>query len=220
MNVQFRALRALSLLSFIVLGTLLAQAGNITVQNASFESANLPDNSGNGNFSQLVPNSLLGQADGTLPDWAVTFATMADAAGGFAPNNGPNNWTTPWWDGNNVAYLEVDGDGSTVSLSQVLAATLQNNTQYTLSSLIGRRKLPNFSTEFDYDLELWAGNTMLGSASNLSLARDSSGMDSLVYNSGSSNALAGQQLKIVLSSTGGGDEGLTEVFFDDISLDG
>jgi hypothetical protein len=58
---------------------------------------------------------------------------------------------------NSVGYLQSEGVG-TVSLSQTLSATLQNDTTYTLSALIGRR---TYTPRFNYAIQLWAGSTIL-----------------------------------------------------------
>jgi hypothetical protein len=187
------------------------RADVVAINNSGFESGNLTQ-VGNGTFSQLVPGSSIFAAGGTLDNWTVAFSTTASAAGGFDPSAGGVNWTTKWWDGNNIAYLQI-GAAGTVSLSQTLTATLLDNSTYTLSALIGRRE---FTPNFNYAIQLYAGTTLLDSASNVSLASNSSGSDSFVYSSGASNALAGQNLKIVLSSASTG--AFTEAFFDDVAL--
>ena len=112
----------------------------------------------------------------------------------------------------------------TASLSQTLSQTLQSNTVYTLSPMVGRPIITtlnydgqNLPIEFNYALQLWAGSTMLASASNLGLANNSSGTDSVTYSSGLNNPLAGQPLMIVLSSTGS-DGAITEADFDNVAL--
>jgi len=188
-------------------------ASPVTILNPSFESGNLTQ-AGNGVFSQLIAGSTIFAAGGTLPDWVAATSTIASTAGGFFPSPGGFNWSSPWWDGNNVGYVQI-GAAGTVSLSQVLSATLQDDTVYTLSALIGRR---SFTPRLAYSLELWAGTTQLGAASNLALANDSFGSDSLVYSSGANNPLSGQALMIVLSSAGLNGS-FTEAFFDQIALD-
>jgi hypothetical protein len=188
------------------------QGSTITVQNAGFESAILAQN-GNGTFSQLIPGSTIFASGGTLDNWVASSSTVGAAAGGFDPGSGNPNWTSTWWSGNNIGYLQVTS--GTVALSQTLAATLLNDSTYTLSALVGRRL---FTPALNYSIQLWAGSTMLASASNLALAINSSGSDSVTYASGSSNPLAGQTLSIVLRSTYAGGQ-VTEAFFDNVSLD-
>ena len=200
------------------LGTLPLMA--VPIANASFETATLTTvGTINGSYNNLIAGSTISASGGTLSNWNVSTTAGVNASGGaFAPTVGGNNWTTTWWASNNVGYVQMTAAGST-TLSQSLADTLSNNTTYTLSSLIGRRM---FTPTFNYAIELWAGPTLtgatlLGSASNLALASDSSGLDSLVYNSGAGNSLAGQTLHVVLRSTGRG--GFSEAFFDNVTLD-
>jgi HpiC1 cyclase/Bacterial Ig-like domain (group 3)/FG-GAP-like repeat/Viral BACON domain/Right handed beta helix region/CARDB len=185
--------------------TLVVRAASLTISNASFETATLPISSGNGPYSNL----LTGQ--GTLGSWTASTTSANALAGGWAPTLGGSNWTSKWWTGNNVVILQVNAAG-TVTLSQTLSDTLQNNTSYVFSAKVGRRN----TAPFNYSLQLSAGSTVLGSASNLSLASNSSGTDTLVYNSGANNPAAGQPLIIALTSTTAGAP--TEVSFDDISL--
>src|SRR5262245_20563308 len=122
---------------FFLLLSGLIQAAPLTIQNAGFETGSLTQ-VGNGTFSQLVAGSSVFAAGGTLPNWTVAFTSTGTAAGGFAPSAGGVNWTSTWWSGNNIGYLQAN-TGSTVSLSQVLVDSLANNTTYTLGALIGRR---------------------------------------------------------------------------------
>jgi hypothetical protein len=191
----------------------LAMGTSIAVPNSSFEMAALPLSAGNGPFSNLIAGSTLYSTAGTCADWTASSTTNNAAAGCFAPSAGGNNWSSTWWTGNNIAYLQFEAAG-TVSLSQTLSATLQDDTTYSLSALIGRRE---FTPNFDYAIQLWAGGTLLDSVSDLTLAKNSFGSDSLTYFSGASNPLAGQQIEIVLSSTSL-NNAVTEAFFDDITL--
>src|SRR5262249_8899544 len=149
----------------------------------------------------------------SLGSWTASSTTTGAAAGGFSPSAGSPNWTSPWWAGNNIGYLQINQPG-TVSLSQVLTDTLQNNTTYTLSVGLGDRI---FTPVFGCTIQLLAGSTVLNSIGCPAIANNSSGSQTLIYNSGSSNALAGQTLSIVLASTNAGGA-LQEVFFDSVSL--
>ena len=200
--------------------TLAAQAGSITVTNASFESATLPFGAGNGSYNQLIPGSTINPpvTGGTLTGWTATSNSVNSAAGAYAPNAGGVNWTTPWWSGNEVAYLQESGSGVTTSLSQVLGDTLQDDTLYTLSSLVGCRTAGFFCAD---SIQLYAGTMLVASASNLSLPENSFGSDSAVYSSGPSDPHAGEVLSIVLSSTavpGTNSRTYTEAFFDSVTL--
>ena len=193
----------------------LADAQSISIQNSSFETATMSISNSNGSANNLIAGStIVGETTGgTLANWVASSTTLNAAAGAFAPSPGGNNWTSPWWTGNNIVYLQTKTPG-TVSLSQTLSTPLQNDTTYTLSALVGRR---TFTPQFNYSLQLWAGSTMLASASNLALASNSSGTDSVSYSSGPNSAQAGQPLMIVLSSAG--TNGIvTEAFYDNIAL--
>ena len=187
----------------------------ITVPNFSFETATLTLNAGNGPFSQLIPGSSLASASGTLASWTASSTTSSAEAGAFAPTAGGNNWTNTWWQGNNVGYLLLEGAG-TAALNGALGVNLNNNETYALAVDIGRRILAG---NFNYTVELLAGTTVLASASNLALAHNSSGTDSLTYSSGSSNPLAGSPLSIQFVVTDSGTT-LTEAYFDNVRLDG
>jgi hypothetical protein len=210
-----RILSLLFLACILSAGLAHAQSTSIPIQNSSFETANLMTfgNGGQGPYSNLIMGSTIDGFGGTLANWTSSSPTVNSGAGAWDPNPGGLNWTSKWWDGNNIAYLQISTAG-TVSLSQTLSTTLQNNTTYTLSALVGRRI---FVSRFSYALQLWAGSTMLASASNLALANDGSGTDSVSFSSGSNHPQAGQPVMIVLSCTGAAGI-LTEAFFDNITL--
>lgn len=151
---------------------------------------------------------------GTLPNWTVASNSVNTAAGGFAPSAGGNNWTSTWWSGSNIGYLQSTANGATVSLSQVLGDNLLNDTTYTLSALIGNR---TFGAGLNYSMQLFAGSTLLASSSALNLSDNTFGSDSLVFNSGANNPLAGQALMVRFSTTGSGS--FLEAFFDNVALD-
>jgi hypothetical protein len=188
-------------------------AQSVSISNASFETATLAFTSGNGSYSNVISGSTIGSPGGTLANWTATTSTTAAAAGAFAPTSGGVNWTSTWWSGSNIGYLQVNAAG-TVSISQTVAATLQTNTTYTLSAKVGRRI---YTPRFNYALQLWAGSTLLTSASNLALASNTSGSDQALYTTGANSPVSGQPLIIVLASTGI-DGTTTEAFFDNISL--
>jgi hypothetical protein len=207
--------------AIFLLGCMLAHAQAINVQNPSFETATLPINGGNGPFCQLIAGSTIAGyvQSGSVANWTASSTTKNAGVGVSAPTPGGNNWTTKWWSGNNIAFVQATSIG-TASLSQTLADVLQNNMVYTLSAQIGRPILAALDSEpvkFAYALQLWAGTTMLGSASNLALANNSSGTDTLTYSSGANNPQAGQPLMIVLT-TSGANGVITEAFFDNITL--
>jgi len=204
----------------LFLGCLIAAAQSL-VSNPSFETADLTLSAADGPYCNLIPNSTLAAypLSGSVANWtASSTSTQAGAGADSFPSSAlAANWTSKWWDGNNLAWMQINAAG-TVSMSQTLSAVLLNNTTYTLSAMVGRRLNGQFVGRFNYALQLWAGSTMLASASNLlTLTPGTSGKDSVSYSSGPSNPQAGQSLIIVLSSTGV-DGSETEAHFDEISL--
>jgi hypothetical protein len=208
-----RGSKAAVLFLMLVLVSGVIRSAPVTISNPSFETAALTL-SGNGPYSNLIAGSTIASTSGTLANWTASATTTAAAAGGFAPTIGGVNWSSKWWTGSNIAYLQLNAAGS-ATLSQTLSDTLQNNTTYTLTAKVGKR---SFGVSFNYSLQLWAGSTLLSSTSGLPLVNNTFAMDRLVYNSGAGNPGAGQPLMIVLSSTWTGS--FTEAFFDDVSLIG
>lgn len=200
----------------LVLGASLACAQTITIQNSGFETATLATG---GYQCNLIAGSLVYPTAGTLGNWTA-YSTTANAAAGaeFTGLQYPA-WTNKWWTGTDFAYLQIDSAGS-VWLAQTLAATLQSNTTYTLSAIVARPldTAPPGAARYNYALELWAGTTLLGSASNLTgMPVNTSATDSLIYSSGANNLLVGQPLTIILAATG--LDGVNTIgFFDNISL--
>lgn len=208
--------------SVILLCAGLAQADvAIPIPNYSFETATLPLNGDTrfavlaGPLNNLIAGSHLSDTAGTLADWTASSTSLNADVGALSPDPGGSNWSSKWWDGNNIAYMQETSPGTTASLSQTISYVLADNTTYTLSALIGRRAFA--PANLNYSIQLWAGSTLLTSASNLALARDSFGLDSAVYASGSNDPNAGKDLQIVLSSTDV-NGGFIEAFFDDVSL--
>ena len=205
--------------AFALAFSAVAWAVPITVLNPSFESAILPINGGNGPFSQLIASPAFGTVGGTLTSWIASSTDNNANAGGFDPSPGGSNWTTKWWDGNNIGYVQgfFAGTGTqVVSLSQTLSATLLAGTVYTLTVDVGRRSAAPAS---NYSIQLFAGANLLATANNLfALPPNSFGTDSATYSSPAGDPLAGQALRIVLS-TNNVLGGFHESFFDNVRLD-
>jgi uncharacterized protein (TIGR03437 family) len=196
-----------------LLGCLSGFAQDITIQNSSFEAATLPLFQFYGQFNNVIDHSVLNVTSGMLPAWQG-FSTITNAsAGALAPTEGGGNWTTTWFSGKNVGYLQIGSKG-VVSMSQTLSAKLQNNTMYTLSVVVGHRLA---TPRFNYSIQLWVGSTLLASSRPLVLPSDSFGRDSVSYATGPTHPLAGQPIRVVLAAVGA-DGYLTEAFFDQISL--
>jgi hypothetical protein len=205
------------LLSFTATLALLAtalHANLVPVTNPSFESATLPFDAGNGPFSQVVPGSSIFATGGTVDGWSVfTTSDTSAAVGAYDPNLSGINWTSKWWDGNNVAYLQANQPGTEIDLFQVLGA-LANNTKYTLTVDVGRR---GFTPVFNYVIGVGPEGKGLSLASNLHLASNSFGTDSVSFTTGPHAASTGKHVEIVLATVGG--DGPTEAFFDNVRVD-
>jgi len=117
-------------------------------------------------------------------------------------------FTTPF--GSQVAWVNTNAALETTA--SILSAVLEPNTDYTLSFNVGRRTDLNPPTRpNNYDVQLWAGSTMLGQAAGHTTLTDLSETDGFVVNIGSSHPAHGQALKIVLA-------GETQPQYDNLEL--
>ena len=205
-------------LALLFAGTALAVAQTITIQNPSFENANLTITGPYGTISNILSGSTLYPLSGSLSNWTAVSTTKSAGAGAATGPLGVNTFTSPFGTGSNWGYAQVAAAGS-AALMQLLPDTLKANTTYTLTVKVGHpgaQSVNGVAVRFAYDIELWAGTTEVGTASNLNLPPNSSGTDTITYSSGNS-ALVGQPLRIVLTTTGD-DGAITEAFFDDVAL--
>lgn len=200
---------------FVILAALAAgtaYATPLNILNPSFETATLGIVDPRGSAANLVPGSI--PTGGTLANWTPYGNMTSDRIGAVMPAPGGINWSSAWYDGSNIAYVRsVDAipGGPPSGLEQTLSDILQLNSTYTLGALIGRPTTD--LSPFNYSLELWAGATLLGSASNLTLAPDSAAPDTLTVVIGASHAAQGQALRVRLQSNGP----VTDGFFDLVS---
>ena len=126
-------------------------------------------------------------------------------SGAFNPDAGAFAAGAP--EGENVAFSSVGGP----TISQVLAATAQANTFYTLTMLVGNRLDALFG---GYQAELWAGGTMLAQDNGSQLPADGQFLLSTVqYFVATGDAVAGSALEIRFRSLG------YQTVFDDVKLD-
>jgi hypothetical protein len=171
--------------SMMVLGLCVsANAAPVLIVNAGFEDPALDD-------SQAIfsLNSWIAGGDaGTFDPHAAALATGAP-------------------EGENVAFASHGGP----TISQVLAATAQANTLYTLTMLVGNRLDADFG---GYQAELWAGGTMLARDDNTLLPGDGQFLMSTVqYFVAAGDAVAGSALEIRFRSLA------WQTLFDDVKLD-
>jgi len=189
----------------------------VTIANPGFEDPVL----GDGGWTSTPPAWTNGYYDVTAPAvWVVGDSgagaynpTATDGYGGVAP------------EGDNVMFA-TSGVGKDGGMSQVLSVSLQANTQYDLSVLVGNPSLYNFAqkgstTTADYRIELLAGGVVLASDTGPSPVDHTTSFitASLTYNSGA-DAVAdpnvGQPLEIRLLAVDFTDG--YAVDFDDVKL--
>ena len=187
----------------------------VTIVNQGFEDPVLADG-GCTSTSTPPPAWINGYYD--VADPAVWVAGYSEA-GGYNPSAAQGyGGVVP--EGENVAYA-TSYVGYDKGMSQVLSATLQANTQYDLSALVGNPFLFNDSTAAgNYRIELLAGGVVLDLDTGPSPADDTTWTTaSLTYNSGA-DAVAdpnvGQPLEIRLLAVDFTDG--KGVDFDDVKL--
>ena len=221
--------------SVLLAGALTASAGvqaqAIAITNPSFEANFAPA----GGFPVLVPNGWNLYDPGGI-------VNQANNAVGVLNPTGTSFFTAPVPDGNNVAlvYLEQRRGtvlpGDPVGLSQILGATLQINTAYTLTVGIGNIASGSGLGAFagfgfadlsgfpGYRIELLAGGQVIAADNNSlggGIAEGQFETATVQTSIGASNALAGQALGIRiinLNATGNLVERAREVDFDNVRL--
>lgn len=133
-----------------------------------------------------------------IPGW-----TTSDSAGVWNPPGSKFDSDIP--EGNNISWINSG------SISQVLNHELAANTELTLSVDVGWR-LDN-KTPAAYDVQLWAGNNFLASESSTTLVKGDFVTSLLSYDVTAWNPYIGEQMKIVLRKTGGGQLNFDNVWF-------
>ncbi len=167
-----------------------ARGASITVLNPGFEDLVLSGPGGADNFVSDIPSwNILGQAF-TFKPGAVQF-----------PGGVP--------EGVNVGAVGNPDDGPG-TISQILSATIQPNTLYTLIVDVGQRAdFPLVS----YSASLLAGGVTLASSSSPTPSPGTFVTDTVIFNSGPNPAQLGQNIAIQLSAAGSG-----QVDFDNVRL--
>ena len=161
--------------------TTAASAAPVLIVNAGFEAPSLGDS----------------QAIFTVAGW-----TNSGDSGTFNPHAGAFASGAP--EGENVAFSSHGGP----TISQILSATAQANTLYTLTMLVGNRLDADFG---GYQTELWAGGTMLAQDNGSLFPADGQFLMSTVqYFVASGDAVAGSALEIRFRSLG------WQTVFDDV----
>ncbi|AVQ73861.1 PEP-CTERM exosortase interaction domain protein [Microcystis sp. MC19] len=160
------------------------RAASIPILNHSFESPTAPMQAGNLYYSMNVINN-----------WTLVPNPSNALQGVFSPmmaSSTMSAFTDPIPDGSQTAY----SNGGTIS--QVLNATLQANTRYTLGAYVGNRNFQNFPT---YSIQLWAGTNLLASNGSVIPADGRFSLVTVNHTSGSM-VTPGQALEIRLVSSG------------------
>ena len=172
------------------------KAASITVLNPSFESPTAP----------LQPGQTMAYYSiNDITNWVIGIVSNKLAGVSDPGKSNPGNIYyngVPVPDGVQVAY----SNGPTIS--QLLSAVLQPNTQYTLGAYVGQRLAIGFQ---GYDIQLWAGNTLLASNNSPTPVAGTFVPVTVNYTSGSSGPI-GQPLEIRLLSSG------VQANFDKITL--
>lgn len=166
------------------------QAAPITIVNPSFEDPIQAD----GVFTNKIATGWAVDAGGTNA-WGVKNPVATEITGAAG-----NNLLDPVG-GEGINYLYLNS-GQT---SQVLAATLQNNTQYDLTVAVARRLETSRLDVNDYYIRLLAGNTVIAELVNGDTTLLTAGVftdQTISYTSSANDPLAGQALKIVLGRVG------------------
>jgi hypothetical protein len=175
---------AMCTLALVVAMTPAANAAPVSIVNAGFEASILDD-------SQAIFSLLGWTSDGD----AGTFDPHAAAFSTGAP------------EGENVAFASHGGP----TISQVLSATAQANTLYTLTMLVGNREDAPFG---GYQAELWAGGTMLAQDNGAQQPGDGQfHLSTVQYFVAAGDSVTGSALEIRFKSLG------WQTVFDDVRLD-
>ena len=204
-----------SLLSITLLAlTMNAKAAMLLINNPSFESPGASAGQFRGDQTSgptdwTVYNPGGSSADRYFGEWNPTGTNSF--VGGLAP------------DQTNVGVVFLDDtNNEEAGLQQLLAATLQLSTQYTLTVEVGNFSDAdggtfNFTGFPGYRVELFAGSSLLASDNNTLTPGEGIFETSTVsFTTGSSHTDAGQALAIRLVNLNGSG---IEVNFDDVRLD-
>jgi hypothetical protein len=191
-----------------------AQAAPITVLNPSFESP------------ATAPATFTGTMTTGPANWTVYNTGATDNSRYFGVWNPATtlSYVNGAPDGANVGVVFLDNTTNLAEagLQQVLSATLQLSTQYTLTVEVGNFSpgdpAPwNFAGFPGYRVDLLAGTTLLASDNNTLAPGEGIFLTSTVsFSTGTSHASAGQALRIRLVNLNGPG---VEVNFDNVRLD-
>ena len=187
-----RILNHFAMASAVLLTCATAARGDevIPITNAGFENPALPELQ----YPTTIPHWSQGQYDGSAP--TVWIAGTSGAGVYDVSTSEYISGTAP--EGENMGYL-TSATGFDTGVNQVLSATLQADSTYNLSAVVGNPFVYNASLTADWRIELLAGGVLLGSATGPSPVDDTGfATATLTYNSGAEPAQLGQALEIRL----------------------
>jgi hypothetical protein len=210
------------LLILLLLGAQMTMSGEIfaqaiTVLNPGFEDPAIKDGlwitRGGPDWGYGQYSAPLIWTENTSSAGVLTGIWNPDANIGYPDGNA--------YAGENAGWT-ISSQSTDIGLSQILADTLESQTEYVLDAQIGN---PFFNQNSDdtanYRLELLAGGVLLDSVTGTSPASGQWENHGLSFDSGRSPAQLGELLEIRLISvryTEGGGQGRSEVDFDEITL--
>ena len=174
---------AMSALALLATVTTAASAAPVSIVNAGFESQAIVDSA-----AVFIIDGWLNSGD----------------SGVFDPHAGAFAAGAP--EGENVAFASHGGP----TISQLLSATAQANTSYTLTMLVGNRLDADFG---GYQAELWAGGTMLAQDASQQPADGQFLVSTVRYFVAAGDPVVGSALEIRFRSLG------WQTVFDDVKLD-
>lgn len=230
--------------AFLFAAVLPALADSISITNPGFES-NVLANPGPGQFDNFIVAAGEGSTITAVPGWAFTatqintFTSYGGVSDLAAANHAPEGAID-----NNIAWLFINEGRQTGSVSarQTLAASLQNNTRYTLTLRVAQSAHAEGNPALDNPIfptlgngvntgevfaRLWVNSAstampgFLAGASSVSVPGDDTWVNwTLVWETGANESLAGGILGIELYNQAN-TQSLSvpvEVFFDDVAL--
>ena len=199
-----KRLFGLSLLTFLALGSGLAEAGAIAITNASFEApatVTVVNNTATGWTVTVNANGIDSSAEGGVYNpysYQGNNAFYSGANSTSNPSNGGSGLTGI--DGENLGYVYQAGIGS--GFSQTLSATLSANTSYTLTVSVGHRNGTTLSgASLGSKIELLAGTTVIASSSVNNPTLGFSDQTVTLADSSAFSSHYGEALTIKLSTT-------------------
>jgi len=186
-----------------------AWADAITIQNASFESSQASTQKVYSWTQYELGGVTQGGSDGTL--WGVQAAKLNTTQLTPGPKDG--NMVLAFWGGDGTTWNSYQE----LAAAQVLDATLQPNTQYTLSAWIIQRADQSGLAWATGIVQFYAGDTLLDSETISTSPGTSAWQEVVVSVTTGASVTPGQSLKVLLGRNGYHTQ--AQVVFDNVTLD-